>query len=160
MKEIERKWIVKTLPPITDQTPLLYERHFLFNANGIEIRIQKKGDVFEFERKVEVSDLTREGQKFTISPAEFESLKKHSIGSIIRESFVIDDISVKVYKGLFSGLIRAEVEFNNEHEAQEFIPPVWFGEEITHSVLGKDKKLMMISETEFTNELSLFNKNK
>jgi adenylate cyclase len=153
MKEIERKWIVKSLPINIDQTPLLYERHFLFNQDGIEIRIQKKGEVYEFERKVEVSDLTREGQKFIISPAEFESLKKISTGSIIRESIVIDGISVKAYKGKFSGLIRAEVEFNNEHEAQEFIPPVWFGTEITNSVLGMDKRLMMLSEAEFTNEL-------
>jgi CYTH domain-containing protein len=150
--EIERKWLVKELPYLSDKIPVLYERHFLFIGNGIEIRIQKKGDKYEFERKEEISDLSRTDQKFEISSEEFEELKKLSKKSLIRESFFIDDnpeITLKVYKGDYEGLIRVEVEFNSEEEAQAFKPLKWFGEEITHTVIGKDKNLVELSKDEF-----------
>jgi len=33
--------------------------------------------------------------------------------------------------GKYKGLYLAEVEFENEKEAEEFIPPIWFGEDVT-----------------------------
>jgi adenylate cyclase len=149
MKEIERKWIVKELPNVSGQTPLQYERYFLFNADGIEVRIQRKGDKYEFERKVEASELTRTGQKFEISEAEYSLFQELSIGEIIRESYIVNNVSVKVYKGKHKGLIRAEIEFESEEEATTFEPLDWFGEEITNTDLGKDKKLMNLDERMF-----------
>lgn len=154
MEEIERKWILKSLPSeVTGQTPVQYERHFLFIGNGIEIRIQKKGDKFEFERKVENNDLTRTGQEFEITESEFNHLKKNAIASLLRESYLITgtpEISIKVYKGIHTGLIRAEVEFNDEDSAKGFNPPSWFGQEVTDTDLGKDKKLSQLTEEQFT----------
>lgn len=149
MKEIERKWILSKLPEIGGQIPIQYERHFLFIGKGVEIRIQKKGDKFEFERKVESNDLTRTGEKFEITEDEFDQLKKNSVASLVRESYLVDGISVKIYKGKHKGLIRAEVEFESEEEAESFKPLDWFGKEITNSDLGKDKKLAMLDDLEF-----------
>lgn len=149
MKEIERKWILSSLPDVGNQLPVHYERHFLFIGEGVEIRVQKKGDKFEFERKVESNDLTRVGEKFEITEAEFNHFKQNAVGSIERESYIVEGVSVKVYKGKHSGLIRAEVEFNSEEEAEKFKPLDWFGEEISDSPLGKDKKLSQLSSEEF-----------
>jgi adenylate cyclase len=155
MTEIERKWILKEIPDkVKGQTPIPYERHFLFIGSGIEIRIQKKGEKYEFERKVESNDLTRMGEKFEITQAEFDQLKLCSIASLERESYLIPSnpkISIKVYKGKFSGLIRAEVEFDSEESAKDFTVRKWFGEEITDSPLGKDKKLIRLNAEEFKN---------
>lgn len=159
MQEIERKWIVKQLPDLPaliTQTPLQYERHFLFNQDGIEVRVQRKGDKYEFERKVETSELTRVGQKFEISQAEFEMFKQHSIGSIERESYQLGEVSIKVYKGKHAGLIRAEVEFESEEAAKAYEPPEWCGAEITASELGKDKLLMGLGEKDFKNIIHSF----
>lgn len=147
--EIERKWILKTLPEGLDQIPTQYERHFLFIQDGLEVRIQRKGDKYEFERKSEENELSRKVEKFQITKEEFELFKTLSIGSIERESYLLDNISIKVYKSDFEGLIRAEVEFETEEEAKNFTPPTWFGEEITDSVLGKDKKLIKLSREDF-----------
>lgn len=149
MKEIERKWILSKLPDVSNQVPIPYERHFLFIGEGIEVRIQKKGDKYEFERKVESNNLTRTGEKFEITEAEFNHFKQYAVGSIERESYIVEGISVKVYKGKHSGLIRAEVEFSSEEEAERFKPLDWFGEEITDSPIGKDKKLSQLGSEEF-----------
>lgn len=148
-KEIERKWIFSKLPENTLPNPIPYERHFLYLDDINEIRIQKKGSKFEFERKSKKSRLSRNTQKFEISKAEFDSLKRHEIGSIERESYLVDgypEISIKKYLGKFQGLIRAEVEFESEEEAKEYSAPSWFGKEITNSPLGKDKQLIFIED--------------
>ena len=36
-----------------------------------------------------------------------------------------------VYEGPCSGLQTVEVEFSSESQADEFVPPVWFGREVT-----------------------------
>jgi CYTH domain-containing protein len=134
---------------LTNQQPVPYERHFLFICEGVEVRIQRKSDKFEFERKVESNDLTRVGEKFEITEAEFNHFTQYAVGSIVRESYILEGVSIKVYKGKHSGLIRAEVEFNSEEEASKFEPLDWFGKEITDSPLGKDKKLSQLSVDEF-----------
>ena len=157
MKEIERKWILNKLPEIGDQKTVVYSRYFLYIENGIEVRIQSKGSKYEFERKVESNDLTRTGTKFEITKEEFEHFKKISIGSIERESYKYEGISVKVYRGQLEGLIRAEVEFDSEEMANSFNPPAWFGKEITNTGLGKDKKLIRLSKEEFRKLLKTYN---
>lgn len=149
MKEIERKWILYNLPDVGNQVPIPYERHFLFIGDGVEVRIQRKADKFEFERKVESNDLTRIGEKFEITEAEFNHFKQHAVGSIERESYIVNGVSIKVYKEKHTGLIRAEIEFGSEEEASKYRPLDWFGEEITDSPLGKDKKLSQLTTAEF-----------
>ena len=38
---------------------------------------------------------------------------------------------VDVYGGDLAGLVVAEVEFSSEDESHRFLPPVWFGLEVT-----------------------------
>lgn len=80
--EIERKWFVKTLPDLSGLTPVSYERYFLFIGDTVEVRIQKKGNKFEFERKSQISKLTREEQKFEITEEEYETFKLFSNKSL------------------------------------------------------------------------------
>lgn len=158
MQEIERKWLLNKVPAsCREQNPIHYERHFIYSDNGVEIRIQNKGDKYEFERKTETSDLSRTGVKFEITEEEYILLKQLSIASLERQSYIVNEngctISIKEYLGKHKGLVRAEVEFSSEQSANEFVAPSWFGEEITQSVLGKDKKLIELSEIEFKNLL-------
>lgn len=155
--EIERKWFVKTLPDLSGLTPVSYERYFLFIGDTVEVRIQKKGNKFEFERKSQISKLTREEQKFEITEEEYETFKLFSNKSLIRDSYIYQkdpEISIKVYKGDHEGLVRAEVEFESEDEAQRFIPLDWFGKEITESPIGRDKSLISLSNEEFNQIIS------
>lgn len=150
--EIERKWLVKRLPDLSGLSPISYERNFLYIGDEVEIRIQRKGDKYQFERKSQVGKLSREEQVFDITEEEFNALKKQSLKAILRDSYILQkspQITIKIYKGVHEGLIRAEVEFESEIEAEKFVPLDWFGEEITETPLGRDKLLISLSDDEF-----------
>ena len=42
-------------------------------------------------------------------------------------------IELDIFSGVYEGLILAEVEFPTEEEALAFVPPSWFGREVTYS---------------------------
>lgn len=150
--EIERKFLVNELPDLMSKEKVSYERYFLFSDNGVELRVQRKENKFELERKVKISDVERTREKIEISEAEFDLLKSLANISIIRDSYKISDapdISIKVYHGKYEGLVRAEVEFDSIEELEKFEAPEWFGKEITHSPLVRDAELLRLSAEEF-----------
>ncbi len=155
--EIERKWIPKKMPNLSKLQPLRSERYFLYHKNGTELRIQSKGTKYELERKSDTSDLSHTKEKILISKEEFNTLKKFAKESLIRDNYKISDspnISLKVYHGKFKGLVRIEVEFSSEKEAKNFKPLPWFGKEITNLAIGRDSKLITLSDKEFKKQLA------
>lgn len=151
--EIERKFLCRNLPDLNNYTPIHTERYYLTSLPGQERRIQKKNEKYELEELKEDSSLSRSVDRREIAVEDFEKLKQGSEGRpIIRDSYHISDnpkISIQIYQGEFKGLIRVEVEFKSEAEARTFEPSTWFGEEITESPLGRDSKLVKLSEEEF-----------
>lgn len=153
--EIERKFLIAQMPDLSNKSPMRYERYYLKRDNGIEERIQKKGDLFEHELKKEISSLERTKDKKEISEQEFEKMKTGASEAIIRDGYKIDDqVSIKIYHGKFKGLKRAEVEFDSRDEATAYIPESWMGKEITDSPLGRDSALLDLSAEEFQKLIS------
>jgi len=50
-------------------------------------------------------------------------------------------IELDVYAGALAGLAVAEVEFSAEQDADAFMPPAWFGREVTDDPLYKNQRL-------------------
>lgn len=125
----------------------------------MELRIQQKGEEFELERKVKVDGLSSRKEKLTITLGEFKVLKTLSQASIERDGFIIDiddrEVGIKVYHGIYEGLIRAESEFAIKEEAESYLAPSWFGAEITGTKLGKDSELIKLSREEFDREMGV-----
>lgn len=152
MQEIERKFLVKKLPPIDGLVSKHYERYILPSDHGKEMRIQQVGSHYELEELEIESELGRKKTKRNISKEEFEKLKSQSVRSITRDSYMISEnpnITLKIYHGAYKGLVRAEIEFDSEEAAQRFNPLDWMGKEITDSPLGRDSRLTKLSAEEF-----------
>jgi len=151
--EIERKFLVREMPiDISSQSPKIYERYYLDASPDFEDRIQRIDNRYYREKKIRLSNLERTKEKEEISKEQFELLKKNAGEVILRESYFVSmepNISIKVYQGRFKPLVRAEVEFTAEDVAKKFTPLHWMGVEITDSPLGKDSKLVHLSELEF-----------
>ena len=150
--EIERKFLIKKMPSLDGLESIDYERYFIYNQAGVEIRVQKKWNIYEFERKETENPLFAKKLKYKITKTEFEQLKKQAPYWIFRKSYKISqepNMSIKVYSDRFEWLQRVEVEFNSEEQAHSFVIPDWFGEEITDSSLGRDSQLINLSEEEF-----------
>ncbi|MEI7579002.1 MAG: hypothetical protein WCJ58_03065 [bacterium] len=154
--EITRKWLPKSLPDLSQIKAQYFERYFLFIGEYAEVRIQKMGEQYYFERKVEKTKLVREDNIIEITEEEFLGLKKLATKAIIREIYKVQEkplIEVKIYQGDYQGLVRIEVEFATETEAKAYEPLAWFGREITGTKIGSDGKLIKMDREEFEKEV-------
>ena len=161
-KEIERKFLVKTMPDLTGLKVEDQERYFL-ELGDVEKRITRIDDKYIYEEKEAGNGASAKKITGIITKDEFGRLKELSIKSLNRKSYVLSknpEISIKIYEGEYEGLIRAEFEFNSEIEARNFVPPEWIGREITDTKLGRDGKLVNLSRNDYLNILKKINGDK
>ena len=144
----KRKFLVRFVPDLANIKSVHYERYFLLQENGIEIRVQSRGNDFEIERKSLSETGEEEISKYQISREAFGILKQAATEAIVRESYLLSEdphLAIKIYQGKFQGFIRAEVAFATPEEADRFAPFEWMGREITDSPLGRDSQLLAMS---------------
>ena len=146
--EIERKWlfdmesIPKTIPCIGEY---LYEQAYL--STNPEVRIRKKQDLFNKSKVTTYvlclkskGSLSRIEVQKSVTKDEFEQLME--IGKLSSHDFIKKQPKRFVVDGHIltvgiSDLDRptkfcyGEIEFESELEANNFVPPDWFGKEVT-----------------------------
>ena len=104
MKSITRKFLVKQLPDLTGKEHWIQSRFYLYRNNGIVIRIQSKGDMFEFERKFNKTPLIRESEKIAITKEEFEAISMLVRDVVVRDNYLISvapHVVLRRYYGKF-----------------------------------------------------------
>jgi adenylate cyclase len=148
-QEIERKFLVKDLPKNLHQYPSteIMQGYLAITEDRREVRLRKKGEHF-FQTVKSGYGLQRSEVEIEISKDQFEKLwsmtKRKRIEKV---RFEIDHSGMKIeldiYKGILNGLIVAEVEFLSIDEARSFIPPDWFGREVTEDERFKNKNLAL-----------------
>lgn len=151
-KEIERKYLIKQMPNLNNIKPIRYERYYIRDNVDNQVRVQKKDEKFELETKTKINDIEYKKEKQEITEQEFLKLIKECRTVIIRDSYLINEnpkITIKIYHGKYEGLIRAEIEFNNEYEYNNFKIPKWFGKDISDTQLGMDAKLIKLDREMF-----------
>ena len=135
MPEIERKFLVRD-SPVEVRTGLPdHIRQGYLSLEPVEVRIRSRaGRVYELTVK-SVGGLSRAEVNLPLAAEEFDELWPLVQRSIEKERTVLElgewTVEVDVYAGKLDGLVVAEVEFGTETEAAAFMPPAWFGREIT-----------------------------
>ena len=160
-QEIERKYGVKNLPNnLKIESIVNIEQGFIYRDFNTHIRIRKiektypekstkyiytlktKGDIeynnnYDIGRKYEIEN--------EISKEEYKELIKNKISNTIQKARIVIPIEnnlkveMDVYYDYLEGFLTAEVEFENEEQANNFIKPQWFGEEIGYKELSNGK---------------------
>ena len=134
--EIERKFLIKTIPMDIQQFPHqeIIQWYLSDPTTGKSIRVRHIGDAYKITKK-KWHGLIREEIEVDIDKQEFDQLRfqveNHFIEKTrynIPHNGVV--IELDIYKNL-NGLKTAEVEFISKRDAKKFIPPEWFGEELT-----------------------------
>lgn len=151
--EIERKFLVNDMPSLRGIRKVPQERYFIQRGELFEEGMKRKGNVFTYESKFTLSKDEKSRDQIIITKEEFETSKSKGTSVIERDSYSLTKkspvISIKKYKGEYSGLILAEVEFDTVQEMEDFVPLDWMGSEVTHTPLGKDAKLVDLSREKF-----------
>jgi len=143
-KEIERKFLVKSEP---DEQIVLNRNHvsqgYLKIGIDYEVRISNK---LHLTTKSGFG-LTREENIYDITPEVYEALLPLTAGKRIDKIRAVCqlDNGLKAefdsYLGANEGLRTVEVEFESEEQANSFVPPDWFGEDVTHISTYKNSLL-------------------
>lgn len=147
--EIERVFLVKQLPRDIDQCKLVamdtgdfYDPNTMGDVRVDHLTVRQKDGCYEIRKKEGDSEYKKVEHTISITREEFDLLisvapQRHQKNMYL---YPIGDglvCELDVYLGKLSGYARVEVEFENEETMESFIPPEWFGIEITefnHSI--------------------------
>ena len=132
--EIERKFLVDRLPEHLEQ----YDTQQLEQAylcTDPVVRVRRQGDEYILTYKGK-GHMVREEYNLPLNEQAYEHLLEKADGNVIRKRrtripWQSDMIELDIFEAPFEGLMLAEVEFETELEAVAFIPPEWFGRDVT-----------------------------
>ena len=139
--EIEKKFLVRQLPDDLETYEHSQIEQGYLNEKPV-IRIRKMEDEYWFTYKAKVDAagkdpvcVSREAE-LPLTKEAYEHLRGKIDGCLIEKTrYRIGcgpyTIELDVFHGTYEGMILAEVEFPTEQEAQAFVPPDWFGENVS-----------------------------
>ena len=135
--EIERKYLIKELPQNLEQFPCKHIAQGYLNTDPV-VRIRRTDDKYTLTYKGK-GLMVREEYNLPLNEVSFEHLKEKIDGLLIeKRRYLIPfaqkyTIELDIFEGKLAPLQLAEVEFETEEEANSFVPPAWFGEDVTFS---------------------------
>lgn len=135
--EIERKYLIKNLPDNLEQYPCKHIAQGYLNTDPV-VRIRRSNDKYTLTYKGK-GLMVREEYNLPLNAESFEHLKSKIDGILIeKRRYLIPfagkyTIELDIFEGELAPLQLAEVEFETEEDANSFVPPDWFGEDVTFS---------------------------
>ncbi len=135
--EIERKYLVASLPKDLAQYPFhLIEQAYLCTKPVVRIRRQDAEYILTYKGK---GLMVREEYNLPLTEEAYRHLLAKADGTILTKKRYLIPLSgnlkaeLDIFGGAFDGLKLVEVEFPSEESANSFVPPSWFGEDVTFS---------------------------
>lgn len=135
--EIEKKYLIKNIPNLKNLKSYKIVQGYI-SVDPV-LRIRQKNDKYFFTFKGK-GFLKRIEFEQEITKKEFENLLPKIEGTIIKKTRYIYPLNnnfiaeIDIFEKPFENLCIVEVEFNSENDAKNFIPPDWFGEDITNNI--------------------------
>lgn len=133
--EIERKYLIKSLPDHIDQYPCRIIEQGYLNTNPV-VRIRRDNEKYELTYKSS-GMLSREEYNLPLDAVSYEHLRTKIDGNLIQKKrylIPLNDtltIELDIFEGALAPLMIAEVEFPTEEMANSFTPPSWFLKDVT-----------------------------
>ena len=134
--ELERKFLIPSLPQDLEQYPSCHIMQGYLCTNPV-IRIRKQDEDYILTY-MGSGLMSREEYNLPLNAQAFRSLATKIEGKMIdktryRIPYGPYTIELDIFHGSLAPLMLAEVEFPSEAEANAFLPPAWFGEDVTFS---------------------------
>lgn len=135
--EIERKYLVKQTPENLDK----YEQKRIsqgYLCTNPVVRIRRSNEEYFLTYKSR-GLMAREEYEMPLTAEAFEHMLPKIDGILIdkiRYMIPLDEKHVAeldVFQGILAPLRLVEVEFESIEEANAFVPPGWFGDDVTNS---------------------------
>lgn len=142
--EIERKFLVKRLPNLNNYQKYDISQGYISIDPVVRLRKQdssyyltkkSKGSLIREEIEVEIS---QEVYDILLSLIQTRIIEKTRYKIPLENGLIAE---LDIYHNDLASLYTVEVEFKTMKEAQSFIPPNWFGEDITEDNRFKNNNL-------------------
>lgn len=138
--EIERKYLVNNLPADIEACPHVeIEQGYL--CTSPTLRIRRAGDVYWLTVKEKVrsasSAIQNREEEFRLSADRYAHLRTKCDGKLVhktRYKIPLDGgltAELDIFHGAHQGLMLVEVEFPDTASADAFVPPAWFGTDVS-----------------------------
>lgn len=148
--EIERKFLINSIPDNLDEYPFKRIEQAYLNINPV-VRVRREDDDYYMTYKGS-GMMAREESNLPLTKDAYYHLLLKADGNVInKRRYLIPLLHPQVVEGApkppdgysllieldvfekpFAPLIIAEVEFGSKEAAEAFLPPEWFGEEVTY----------------------------
>ena len=135
--EIERKFLIHSLPADLDKYQCRrIEQAYLCTEPVVRIRRQDDDYILTYKS---AGMMAREEYNLPLTREAYLHLKEKADGIVLSKTrylLPLDTglmIELDVFDAPYETLYRAEVEFSSMEEANAFIAPDWFGEDVTYS---------------------------
>ncbi len=136
--EIERKFTIKKLPEDLGS----YDYHVIEQAyltTEPTIRVRREDERYYMTYKGVGgcnTSLSHEEYNLPLTKEAYETLASKADGNVISKKrylipYMGHTIELDIFAEPFKPLIIAEVEFSSVDEANDFVPPEWFEEDVT-----------------------------
>lgn len=174
-KEIERKYAVKYIPEdFKIESEVYIKQAFIYRDKLTLIRVrdikekyptntQKYIYTVKTKGDIEYTNDYNVGKKYEIEndiqKEEFDKLIKKPISNIIEKTRITAPIEnnlkveIDIYYNYLEGLLTAEIEFQNEEQANNFQKPDWLGKELGYKKLS-NRKLAEMTKDEWQKEVT------
>lgn len=135
--EIEKKYLIHKLPENleTYQRKKIQQAYLCTNP-VVRIRKQDEEYILTYKGK---GLMVREEYNLPLNREAYEHLLQKADGIVLTKTRYLLPlpqglaIELDVFDAPYENLRLAEVEFSSEKEANSFVPPEWFGEDVTFS---------------------------
>ena len=148
--EIERKFLVHSLPSGLETYRMHMIEQAYLNTDPV-VRVRREDEDFYMTYKGR-GLIAREEYNLPLNAAAYAHLKEKADGNVItkrRYLIPLDGLTAEldVFEGAFEGLSLVEVEFESMEQAAAFIPPAWFGRDVSEEGSFQNSRLSSASET-------------
>lgn len=146
--EIERKFIIDSLPFPMDRFPSHNVEQAYISVDPV-IRIRKMDDQYYLTCKGP-GRMAREEWELALKPHQYEKLaQKAETGTIKKIRYIIPlqqgliaELDIYREPADLVGFYTVEVEFETRRDAEHFVPPDWFGREVTEDAAYSNSSLI------------------
>lgn len=159
--EIERKYAVKTVPGNLEQyQKKTIEQGYLCHKPTIRVRQSNDQFILTYKAKAD-SESKDKGSaninhevELPLSEKAYLKLRSKTEGNLIHKTRYLIPIDsgltaeLDIFSGKLEGFMMVEVEFPDEKAANDFVPPSWFGKELTSDKRFTNYHLSKLSGTE------------
>lgn len=135
--EIEKKYLIHKLPENLETYPRKKIQQAYLCTNPV-VRIRKQDEEYILTYKGK-GLMVREEYNLPLNRDAYEHLLQKADGIVLTKTRYLLTlpqgltIELDVFDAPYENLRLAEVEFSSEEEANSFVPPEWFGEDVTFS---------------------------